>query len=42
MNLQKNKNRLTDIETYGYQRGKGEGGINEEFGISRYKLLYIK
>ena len=34
------KNRLTDIEnrkeTYGYQRGEGE------FGISRYKLLYIK
>ena len=29
-------------QTYGYQRGKGRGGINEEFGISRYKLLYIK
>ena len=24
-------------------KGKGgEGGINQEFGISRYKLLYIK
>ena len=27
----------------GYQRGRrGRVGINEEFGISRYKLLYIK
>ena len=28
-------------QTDGYQRGKG-GGINQEFEISRYKLLYIK
>ena len=28
-------------QTCGYQRGKRLGGINE-FGISRYKLLYIK
>ena len=29
-------------QTYGYQKGKGVGGINQEFGISRYKLLCIK
>ena len=29
-------------KTYGYQRGEGEGGVNQEFGISRYTLLYIK
>ena len=30
-------------QIYGYQRGKGVGrGINEEFGINRYILLYIK
>ena len=28
-------------QTYGYQRGRG-GQINQEFGISRYTLLYIK
>ena len=28
-------------QTYGYQRGEGKE-INQEFGISRYKLLYIK
>ena len=28
-------------QTYGYQRGRG-GGINLEFGINRYTLLYIK
>ena len=28
-------------QTYGYQRGKVGGGINEEFGISSYKLLFI-
>ena len=28
-------------QTYGYQRGKG-GRINQEFGISKYILLYIK
>ena len=30
------------LQTYGYQRGKGGRGINQEFWISRYKLLYIK
>ena len=29
-------------QTYGYQTGKGDGEINQEFGISRYKLLYTK
>ena len=31
-------------QVYGYQRGKigGEGGINWEFGINIYILLYIK
>ena len=24
------------------QRGKGRGGINKDFGISRYKLLCVK
>ena len=28
--------------THGHYRGKGEGVINEEFGISRCVLLYIK
>ena len=30
-------------QRYGYQRGQGfgEGGINEEFGINRYMLLYV-
>ena len=23
-------------------KGEGEGGINQEFGINRYALLYIK
>ena len=27
-------------KTNGYQ--KGQGGTNEEYGINRYKLLYIK
>ena len=31
----------TGTQTYGYQREKG-GGINLEFGISKYKLLFIK
>ena len=26
---------------YGDQRGKGEGGINQEFGINTYTLLYV-
>ena len=29
-------------ETYGYQRGKVGGRINEKFGINIYTLLYIK
>ena len=29
-------------QTYGYQRGKVEGGINQEVGINIYTLLYIK
>ena len=29
-------------QTCGYQRGKGGGGIKQAFGISRYKLLFIK
>ena len=29
-------------QIYGYQRGKGRGGINQEFGINRYTLIYIK
>ena len=39
-----NRSRLTDIENktnYGYQRGRW-GGINWEFGINRYTLLYMK
>ena len=38
-----NRNRLTDIENkFMVTKGEREGGINWEFGISRYKLLYIK
>ena len=29
-------------QIYGYQREKGRGGINQELGINRYTLLYIK
>ena len=29
-------------QTYGYQRGKVGGGIDQEFGFSRNTLLYIK
>ena len=29
-------------QTYNYQRGKEWGKINQEFGINRYTLLYIK
>ena len=29
-------------QTYGYQRGKGEGGITWEIGSDIYTLLYIK
>ena len=42
MNLFTNRNRLTDIESK-LMVTKGDGwGINQEFGISRYKQLYIK
>ena len=29
-------------QTYGYHRRKGRGGINWEFGINIYTLVYIK
>ena len=29
-------------QTYGYQRGRGGGGINWEFDIDMYTLLYLK
>ena len=29
-------------QTYGYQRGKVGGGINQEFGVKIYTLLYTK
>ena len=29
-------------QTYGYQKGKAVGEINEEFGVDTYTLLYIK
>ena len=44
MNLfteQKQTHRLWK-QTSGYQRGNGAGGINSEFGINIYTLLYIK
>ena len=44
MNLftkQKQTHRLRK-QTYGYQRGKPGGGINWEFGIDIYTLLYTK
>ena len=42
-----NRNRLTDIEeklmvTKGDRGGQRGGEINQEFGINRYTLLYIK
>ena len=51
-NLKKNTNESiykTEIDsqnrkqTYSYQRGKGrrEGGINQEYGINRYAMLYV-
>ena len=38
-----NRNILTDIrkQIYGYQQGS-EGGINWEFGLNIYTLLYMK
>ena len=42
MNLQ-NRSRPADIENkLMVTKGKGEVGINEEFGINIYTLLYIK
>ena len=37
------RNRLTDIreQTCGYREGKNGDGMDQEFGISRRKLLYI-
>lgn len=32
---------VCDTGTHGHQKGKGLG-INQDFGISRYALLYIK
>ena len=29
-------------QTYGYQRGKRQEEVNEEFGINIDKLLYVK
>ena len=29
-------------QMYGYQGKRGWGGISQELGISRYKLLYIR
>ena len=37
-------NRLTDIESnfWLWKEKGGEGGINWEFGVDIYKLLYLK
>ena len=37
-----NRNRVPDIENKRLPTGKGGGGINWEFGISKYTLLYVK
>ena len=29
-------------QTYGYQRGKGGEGVNWQYGVNRYILLYYK
>ena len=29
-------------QTYSYQKGKWRGGINEQSGVNRHTLLYIK
>ena len=44
MNLLQNRNRLTDLENeLMVTRGEGwEGGIDREFGIDMYTLLYLK
>ena len=36
------RNRLTDIKSYDYQKRKGWGVINQDFGINKYTLLYVK
>ena len=43
MNLSTNRNRLTDLENrLVVAKGEGvEGRMDWEFGVSRYKLLYI-
>ena len=39
----KSQNHSHRKQTYGYQRGyQGGGEINQEFGINKYTLLYIK
>ena len=32
----------TRKQIYGYQRGRGRGGINQEYGINQCTLPYIK
>ena len=40
---QMNRNKLTDIENkFMVTKVEKRGGINWEFGINRYTLLYIK
>ena len=41
INLSTNRNRLTGIENKPAV-AMGEGGKDWEFGVSRYKLVYIK
>ena len=38
---QKQTHRIRE-QTYGYQGGSVEGGIDWEFGIDMYTLLYLK
>ena len=42
MNLFTKLNHQYRKQTYGYQKQKARGGINEEFGINRYTQLYIR
>ena len=43
MNLYKNRNKLTDIENKLMgTKGESRRGINLEFQINQYRLLYIK
>ena len=41
MNLFTKQTHRLQKQIYGYQRGR-RGGINQEFGINIYALLYIK